>query len=232
MQGAAFRILTSFYEADSRSFSELCQMAGYPTDLGGYYIRQLVSGGYIEKEGRGQYRILPKGRGELAVHYGKNLHASWPRIVSLVVPHVGDKFLVLRRMVQPFPGVAEWPASAVEHGETMPAAAARLVQNRLHSDAVPQFVGFFHRIDMYDNTVFDDKLFAVHTLELPENTSLPETPLGEYELYEPEMLHTVSRPSRALLHIAAYVEEGSGNLEEKVYHLTTEDLSIPAEPEQ
>jgi 8-oxo-dGTP pyrophosphatase MutT (NUDIX family) len=231
LQGAAFRVLACFYEADMRSFSELCQMAGYPTDLGGYYIRQLISAGHIQKEERGQYRILPKGKRELAVHYGKNLHASWPRVVALLVVQVGEQYAVLRRRVQPFPGAAEWPASAVEHGETAPEAAARVAKKRLATDVVPLPAGFFRRIDKYGDTIFDDKLFLVHTLLLPSGTPLPEkTELGEYELYSRDELSHVEHASRALLDIAAYVESGTLTLQEKVYPLTPDDVSLAEEP--
>jgi len=43
IQGAAFRVLACFHDQDVRSFTDICERAGYPTDLGGYYLRPLTS---------------------------------------------------------------------------------------------------------------------------------------------------------------------------------------------
>ena len=131
IQGAAFRVLAGFYDSDSRNFADLCNRAGYPTDLGGYYIRHLLSGGYIEKAGRGQYRILPKGKQQLALIYGKQSLASRLRVSVAIVARQEGRLAVMRRKVQPFIGAVEWPAGAVNAGEEIQVAARRILQTRI-----------------------------------------------------------------------------------------------------
>src|SRR5688572_20585153 len=100
LQSGAFRILSCFHQVDTMGFADLCKQAGYPTDLGGYYIRQLVRGGYLEKLERGQYRILAAGKHEIAVSYGKHMRARNPRVMVLIVARQENNLLVLRRKAQ------------------------------------------------------------------------------------------------------------------------------------
>jgi hypothetical protein len=168
IQGAAFRVLGCFYSRDVRSFAELCQEAGYPTDLGGYYIRQLIKGGYIEKAERGQYRLLAKGKQELAISYGKHME-----------------------------------------------------------QVSGELVGFFRRIDRYEDVTFDDKLFAVHRVELPVGMHITAGgTTGENVYCTEQELRAQPKPSRALLDIMAYATADGGGLHEQIYELTPADLSI------
>jgi hypothetical protein len=229
LQGAAFRILACYYNQDLLNFVDLCESAGYPTDLGGYYIRQLVKGGYIGKEERGQYRILPKGKQHLAVYYGKQLFASRPRLAIVVVAKKGEAFIGLRRKVQPFVGVAEWPATAVEHGESLEAAAQRAIKSRLYDqERAVTLVGFFRRIDLYGNTVFDDKLFAVFTAALPDDAQLLlGGPTGDNILCTEQELYKLENPGKSLLDIFEYAKAGKSGICERTYSLLASDLSLP-----
>jgi hypothetical protein len=228
IQGAAFRVLGCFYNGDVRSFVELCQGAGYPTDLGGYYIRQLVKGGYIEKMDRGQYRLLPKGKQELAISYGKYMFARWPRLTVLAVVRQRGGYVALRRTTQPFTGATEWIASAVAQGETLPVALARLLASRLGVEGVQGTpVGFFRRIDRYESVTFDDKLFAVHAVDVPDDMPIAEGgSTGENIWCTEQQLHEQPKPSRSLLDILAYVQAGDAVITERIYELTHADLSI------
>jgi predicted transcriptional regulator len=224
LQGAAFRVLACFYDKDTRNFVELCQKAGYPTDLGGYYIRQLISSGYLERVARGQHRITPKGKQQLALYYDKPLFGLQPRYVVVLVARQSGKYVVLRRSTQPFIGVAEWQASAIRPGEPVYDAAQRVLQTRLGVTADCRVVGLFRRIDMYKDTVFDDKVFVVNTCELPAGLRLAaEGPTGANSLYTAEELATLERPSKALLSIFRFIQ-GNGAYEEHVYHLDKTDL--------
>lgn len=229
IQGAAFRVLAGFYDSDSRNFADLCERAGYPTDLGGYYIRQLVKGKYLEKTERGHYHILPKGKQELAFSYGKRLLELKPRLSVLIVVRQASAYLAIRRKVQPFIGVVEWPAGIVFAGETMDTAAKRVLQARFEVMTTPEFHGFFRRTDMYGDMVFDDKLFAIFTCNIPE-TAQPaaENSLGDTIVLSPETLQTLSNPSRALLDVLAFTKSPV-SLQERTYELTAGDLGFSPE---
>lgn len=229
LQGAAFRILACFYDNDQWSFVELCRRAGYPTDLGGYYLRQLIGGKYVAKIDRGQYQILPKGKQQLAFYYGKHLLAPKPRLGVAVIVKQGEMFIALRRKVQPFIGTAEWPAGMVEMGESTGAAATRILQQRLGIDAELHFVGFFRRIDNYADTLFDDKLFAIHTGNLNSSTVLAAaSKVGEPLPCTAVELPKIEHQSKALLDIFEFSRSSEPFVERK-YALSTKDFSLPDE---
>lgn len=230
IQSGAFRILSCFNQTEAMGFADLCKQAGYPTDLGGYYIRQLVRSGYLEKLERGQYRILAAGKYEIATRNDKRIRARNPRVMVLVVARQGNNLLVMRRKVQPFPGVAEWPAGSVSGGEEFPHAASRVLKIRTGLEAEVRMVGFFRRIDMYEANLFDDKLFAVFTCSLPEGElTFPDADVGSIELVARSDIDNLDKPSRALFDILHYTEAGQPEYEERVYHLGASDLSLSKE---
>jgi hypothetical protein len=224
LQAAAYRLLACFETTNERSFVDLCTAAGYPTDLGGYYLRQLVRSDYLDRGERGVYVLTPKGRAQMAVAQDKHQFVNRPRLITLVVAKYADKFVVLRRGRQPFIGVAEWPARAVKLGEPLHVAAAHLATDRLTVMADPRLVGFFRRIDLYDGELFDDKLFAVHTLDLESKPERLNVSTGELELHYVGAMPQITKPARSLLDILNYVNQPSAPYVEQVYHLTAVDF--------
>ncbi len=175
LQASSFRILNCYISGNTLGFAEICRQTGYPTDLGGYYLRRLVKDGYIEKAGRGQYTISAAGgKQQLSLRYGKAPFYLRPRMVVLLVVSKGDKYVVLRRSNQPFIGTAERPASDVKIGEPLSIASTSTLQERLGIIGEPKFQGFFRRIDTYKDMLFDDKIFAVHAYTLGEKDTINE----------------------------------------------------------
>ncbi len=225
IRGAALRVLACFFGHDVRSFTVLCEQAGYPTDLGGYYIRQLIRSGHLEKHERGVYGITPKGKQELALAHGKRALLLRPRLAVLLVARQAGKYVILEREAQPFIGRAEWPAMAVDMGRPLADAAKETARNRLGVEAQPIFTGFFRRIDIYDGSVFDDKVFAVHTLELPDDTPIAQnTVTGTLATYSEAALQQLPRPAKSLLDIWQFVSSGSTFMEH-TYELQLSDLA-------
>ena len=227
IQGSSLRVLACYHNTDSLNFADLCNQSGFPTDLGGYYIRGLVREGFLEKGSRGQYNITPKGKQQIALSYGKRLYEQNPRLAVIVVATKQDKFAVIKRSVQPFIGSVEWPAVSVRLGESLNRAAERALKDRLGSTAKLEFIGFFRRIDTYESTTFDDKLFAVHRVHLPEGSELlEENAVGKVALLSRgELLH-VENPAKSLLDIFSFVEKASAPAyEEHDYTIEISDLA-------
>jgi|GEM_PF-885365 len=226
VQGAAFRILACFYDTEVFGFAELCKKARYPTDLGGYYIRQLIASGHLEKIERGQYRLLPKGKQEIARRYGRKIAELQPRLMVLIVASQGDSCVVMRRERQPFIGVAEWPAGTVSGGETINGAAQRIANDRLGVAAKLETRGFFRRVDRYQDMLFDDKLFAVMQCEIPRGDTIKEaSDIGTNVLCAAETLASVESPSRALHDVWRFALSND-DYAERIYDLTAQDLGI------
>ena len=228
IQGTTFKLLACFAEQDTHSFVDLCAQAGYRPDLGGYYLRQLVKGGFVRKMERGIYAITPKGKQQLASSYYQQLTIERPRFVVVLVARQAGAFFILRRTKQPFIGVAEWPAVSVLRGERLAAAAQRAATDRLRVTQPPKLCGYFRRIDMYEDTVFDDKLFAVHTLELPTGAmAAAQAETGQIEPCPQAEMQTLPRPAKSLLDILQFAqnsETGGPAYAEHVYHLNPADL--------
>lgn len=224
IQGATFRVLACFQGQDTCTFTELCKRSGYPTDLGGYYLRQLTSGGYVEKIDRGTYTVSPKGKQQLARYYGKQLSALYPRLMVLIVPRQGETYIVSRRTTQPFIDTYEWPAGAVDMGKPLEHAATRVTQKRLGCTGALSFQGFFRRIDNYEDFTFDDKLFAVYECTLPIECAVnTHSTTGKNIAYNHTALRTLTKPSKSLLDILSFIENDTHS-QEIQYTLTIEDL--------
>lgn len=230
VQGAAFRILYLFVDTDILGFAEICKKAGYGTDLGGYYLRSLVHDRLLKKVDRGQYSITPAGKHELAItNDGRHTFVLRPRAAVLLIASKGARYAVLERTVQPFIGKHEWPASSVLHGELMTMAAKRTLKQRIGLDGQPQFIGLYRRIDMIGNDVFDDKLFAVHTFEIPESATISEYgETGKIIFATAAELQVMPHQAKSLLDILNYTDNMHRHAYiERTYVLSEEDLAAP-----
>jgi hypothetical protein len=226
LQGAAFRILYLFTDTDSLGFAELCQRADYGTDLGGYYLRQLQQGGYVVKTDRGRYSPTVKGKQYITMSYYQRQSVERPRPAIILIAEQAGQFVTIKRNVQPFIGVTEWPALSVLKGQSMSDAVARLLDRRLGITGSPKLVGFFRRIDKLGEDVFDDKLFAIHTMTIPANVHLDgvnET--GEPMLVAKDALASIQRPAKSLFDILEYAQNPTEPFVEHTYHLSVDDLS-------
>lgn len=223
----SLQLLSCFYYKNVCSFIELCNTGGYSSDLGGYYIRQLIHDGYIEKVDRGQYQILSKGKRFLVANQSSLTAQPRTRMSVALVVKQGDKFVVTERTAQPFIGRIEWPTGSVKSGESLTDAANRIALGRLGSPVSLEFYGFFRRIDMYEQDVFDDKLFAVHIGTLPEIFDVTDhNKAGINRLYTATELRESLSPSRSLVDIFEYTLSDSGEYIEHRYNLQSADLSI------
>lgn len=223
----SLQLLSCFYYKNTCSFIELCNSGGYSSDLGGYYIRQLIHDGYIEKIDRGQYQVLPKGKRFLVANQNTLTAPPRARMSIALVLRQGDKYVVIRRTAQPFIGRIEWPTGSIKSGESLTDAANRITSMRLGSPLELEFYGFFRRIDTYEEDIFDDKLFAVHVGVLPDGYALVDSnKAGANCLFSADELRTTQLPSRSLVDIFEYVQSTSGEYIEHRYTLKDADLSI------
>lgn len=218
MQKAGLRIINSFRNENSRSFVELCKEAGYPTDLGGYYLRQLLRAGYLDKGDRGEYLLSAKGRQYLASDHQPNT----PRVHSMIIATFDDRLVTLKRNQQPFLDRQEWPATAIRAGESKDDATQRLLAERLASATDLEYVGLFRRIDMYQDELFDDKIFLIHKAKLSE-TPIERVLNGDNICISINELKNLSRPSKSLLDIYEFTSNNQ-NYIETIYELTYADF--------
>ncbi len=220
VQNAGLRILRSFNNQNTRSFVELCKEAGYPTDLGGYYLRQLLQSNYLEKGERGLYILTPKGRRFLTITPGQKTQSVRPHV--LVVPQLDKSFVVLERNQQPFLNRKEWPATQIQAGESKDKALQRLLSERLAKATNVSFRGVFRRIDRYGGEIFDDKLFLVHSVIL-QDKPVSGVVNGVNLVVQETQLLELTYKSRSLLDIKNFLEP-ENHYEERVYELDFADF--------
>ncbi len=219
VQKAGLRILRSYDNQNIRSFAELCKEAGYPTDLGGYYLRQLLQGEYLSKGERGEYILTAKGRKYLTQ---KHIGNSTPRIHVLIVPAIDSDVVVLDRLRQPFLNRKEWPATAINAGESKKDAANRLLSERLAKADSITFKGVFRRLDYYEDELFDDKVFFVHSAKLTEPPQSEITKGRNLRISTAELSKATNK-SRSLLDIFNFLNSNE-IYEEHTYELTYKDF--------
>lgn len=220
VQQAGLRILNSFRQTDLKNFAELCEEAGYPTDLGGYYLRQLVTGGYLTKGERGQYILSPKGKAYLTHSHAPS---DWsPRLNILIIATYDDELIVLQRNKQPFLNRKEWPASAIKNGETTENAIQRLLVERLTSATEVRFAGVFRKIEIYNDEVFDDKVFLVHRAVLGVEPPA-EVPTGQNLHVIDSDVTNLKFAANSLLDILNFSADDA-TYKEQVYPLAAEDF--------
>ncbi len=220
VQNAGLLMLRSFQQQNSRTFVELCKEAGYPTDLGGYYLRQLLNSQYLEKGKRGEYLLAAKGRQYLATTKDKPKTAPRPHI--LVVPTVGKNFVAIERSAQPFLKRKEWPATLIHSGEAKDEAVHRLLAKQLTQTDNITYCGVFRRLDYYEDQLFDDKLFFVHKVDLQDIPTPNDAKHKIVQINEGE-IERLQNKSRSLLDILHFVNSGKSYQEQK-YTLEYDDF--------
>jgi len=224
-----FRILRAYAEADTLNFTELCNQASYPSDLGGYYIRQLVKDGFLKKTAHGQYTITALGKSYLAANLENTHQNILPRLILLFIARQHTSYITLRRQRQPYIGRLEWNGGKVRLGESIEHAKERILTERFGAVAPNILVGFFRRIDMFEEAVFDDKLFAVHEVDFSAvNLSLASNTQGQLISLSEHQLLSAEKLARSLLDILQWSKDDHHPVYiEHTYQLNSEDLMQP-----
>lgn len=205
LTGVTHKLLLSFNTSDTWSLAELCRQTGYTPDLGTYYVKQLVKEGYLERVSRGIYKITLKGAISLNRTKVNQLHVLRPRIISVLVAQQDERYIIVRRKIQPFIGKAEWPAGAYELGESREVAARRMCERHTGYSGNPQFSGFFRQIETLNDEIIDDKILVIHTIQIPASHKLKtESDTGTIELYSKDELQRVVRSSQSLLDVYVF----------------------------
>ena len=220
------RALRCFSNTDSLGFTELATLLQFETDLAGYYLRRLQRRGLVEKIDRGEYRITPLGKSMLVHSRQLSGLTVTPRVSVMFVLAAHDKYVTIKRTAQPYIGRVEWPTGPVGTGELLHAGAARLARERIGLEIQPVLHGFFRRIDLTNDTIFDDKLFAVHTAALSESQAVnlyTKNQVSEVTLHTESDLLQLPNRSKSLLDIFQFTQ-GDSMYAEHTYKLEAADL--------
>jgi predicted transcriptional regulator len=225
------RVLKIFTEKNDIGFTDIAHTLGFGTDLTGYYLRKLQNKDLIEKRERGVYRITPLGKSVVAHSAQLSASKTIPRISIMIIARFGDEFVIVRRDKQPFIGTHEWPTFALETGVDMARSASNALFSRLGIEGTPKLQGFFRRIDTHKDIIFDDKVFAVHSIDLSvdlKSDVVIDSPLGALSFVTALSLKTMTHASRSLIDILEF-HLTNKTYAEATYELQSEDLYTPLE---
>lgn len=223
------RILKTFSSRNNIGFTEIAHALEFETDLTGYYLRKLQNKGLIDKTERGVYQITPLGKSVVAHSSQLSGLAIVPRISIMIIASYNDEFIVLERAKQPFIGAIEWPTYPLKTGVNLSDGVSVALKSRLGIDGNPELKGFFRRIDMNGDIVFDDKLFAVHHINLTQDQKtqiVPDSSMGLISFKTAQELGRLSHASRSLIDILEFYKRKTTYAEAK-YELKNEDLYTP-----
>lgn len=223
---SVLRILKCFTDRDTLGFTELAEMLHFETDLTGYYLRKLQSQKLVEKVDRGTYQITPTGKSALVYIRQFVNNTAVPRVSVMLVASYKHAYIVVQRAKQPFLNRVEWPTLSLDSEKSMPQAAQELAMTRLGIEVQPILKGIFRRTDIHENTVFDDKCFAVHTATLNDSQMsqlVMSNEIGEILQLTKLELHELKNAAKSLLDILDF-SEYAGSYREKRYTLSDSDL--------
>lgn len=150
-------------------FAVLQKPTGLTSDHFSFHINRLIELGFVERVGRGQYRLSNKGK-EYAnrLDTDNNTVERQPKVAVLLAIERGGsegerEFLFQERLKQPYFGFWGLPSGKLRWGETIVEGAARELMEETGLTAVLRIAGLYHEHVRLENEaeIKEDKLFFV-----------------------------------------------------------------------
>ncbi len=143
-------------------FAELQKAADVTSDFANFHIKQLISAGYVKKNGDGKYLLTQDGK-EYANRMDtdeKVLEKQAKLGAWIIVDDGQGKFIAQQRLKQPFFGFWGRITGKIRWGETVLEAAARELLEETGLTADLKFKGVYHKLDYRkDGSFLEDKYF-------------------------------------------------------------------------
>lgn len=157
-------ILRELLFKPTAGYADLQKPTGLSSDHFNFHIKQLVEIGYVEKLGRGKYKLTPRGK-EYAnkLDTDANVIERQPKAaVILAIEHKG-KWLFQERLKHPYYGFWGFPSGKIRWGETILETAARELYEETKLQADCGYMGIYHEQVFQAETgeQLEDKIFHV-----------------------------------------------------------------------
>lgn len=165
------QILTTLLFRERARFSDL-NVTKITTDHFTFHVNQLLATGLIEKTQNKFYRLTVKGK-EFANRFDteKAKVERQAKVAVLIVVIKKDKYLVQKRLKQPYYGLHGFPTGKVKWGETVSAAGRRELEEETGLKAKIKLVGVKHKMDYNrEGHLLEDKYFFVMRATQPQGT--------------------------------------------------------------
>lgn len=152
----------------SANFSQMQKITGMSSDHFNFHIQKLVELRLVEKTGRGQYTLTPRGK-EYAnkLDTDRNTIERQPKtavILAIERKERGERlFLLQERLKQPYYGFFGYPTGKIRWGETIIQTAQRELMEETGLTAAHRIAGVYHELAYQKETgeQLEDKIFFV-----------------------------------------------------------------------
>jgi 8-oxo-dGTP diphosphatase len=165
---AQISILRELLFVKEAGYADLQKPTGLTSDHFNFHISRLVELNFVEKVGRGRYRLTVKGK-EYANKLDTDAHTieRQPKVaVLLAVERDVDgksEMLFQQRTKNPYFGYWGFPSGKIRWGETITETAARELKEETGLEAHYKIVGLYHEHTFLEDEVdaVEDKMFFV-----------------------------------------------------------------------
>lgn len=163
-------------------FAELQKAADVTSDYANFHLKQLVTNGYVKKNGGGKYVLTSDGK-EYAnrMDTDEKVLEKQAKLGAWVVVDDGrGKFIAQQRLKHPFFGYWGRITGKIRWGETILEAAARELKEETGLEADLEFKGIYHKLDYRkDGSFLEDKYFYLVHATNPRGELIQEFEGGE-----------------------------------------------------
>jgi 8-oxo-dGTP pyrophosphatase MutT (NUDIX family) len=158
----------------SANFAQMQKITKMSSDHFNFHINKLVELRLVEKVGRGQYALAPKGK-EYAnkLDTDRNTIERQPKtaVILAIERKEGDNrlFLFQERLKQPYYGFWGFPTGKIRWGETIIQTAERELMEETGLSAVHRIAGVYHELVYQQETgeQLEDKIFfVIHCMDV------------------------------------------------------------------
>ena len=165
-----FEILRALLFRPEAKFSQL-NLSGLTNDHFTFHIKKLVERGLVLKNGV-KYGLTDKGKefaNRLDTEVNKIERQAKLAVLVVGVQAGGEvKYLVQKRLKQPYYGFHGFVSGKIKWGEKLEEAAKREFEEETGLKGEVELVGVEHKIDTKEGVVLEDKYFYIFRVTMPE----------------------------------------------------------------
>lgn len=225
-------ILRELLFAPQAGFAELQKPTGLTSDHFMFHVNRLMEIGFVEKIGRGQYRLTIAGK-----EYANRLDTDertierQAKISVLVVPvrlRGGEggpvEYMMQRRLKQPFFGRYGFTSGKIRWGETIAEGAARELMEEAGLRAELTLKCLYHKLDYTTaGHLLEDKHFYILEATAPEGNFKPQFDSGSNHWHTIDEIQTLDNKFPGVFEVIERVHQSTMTLWEEKYTHKPED---------
>ncbi len=225
-------ILRELLFAPQAGFAELQKPTGLESDHFVFHINRLMEIGFVEKIGRGQYRLTMIGK-----EYANRLDTDertierQAKISVLIVPmrpRDGDsskiEYLMQRRLKQPFYGRMGFMSGKIRWGETIVEGARRELSEETGLKADLALKCIYHKLDYtVSGTLLEDKHFYILAATNPRGNLKAKFDSGSNHWHTLAEINDLTNKFPGVQEVIDRIHQPDLSLWEESYHHQQED---------